>query len=57
MGDVDQEKYLKDAFPNVEVLLRIYLTLMLSKCSREVFSELKLIHSEPEQTVRAYAHT
>ena len=37
MGDVDQDKYLKDAFPNVEVLLRAYLTLLLRNYSREVF--------------------
>ena len=44
MGDVDQDKYLKDAFPNVEVLLLKYLTLMLSNCSGEVFFRVETDH-------------
>ena len=51
MGDVDQEKYLKDAFPNVEALLRAYLTLLLRNYSGEGFSELKLITDEHQSTV------
>lgn len=38
------ENNLKECFPNVEVVLRIYLTLMVTNCSAErSFSKLKLI--------------
>lgn len=39
-----REKDVKECFPNVEVLLRIYLSLMVTNCSGErSFSKLKLI--------------
>ena len=38
------EKDVQDAFPNVEIILRIYLTLMITNCSTErSFSKLELI--------------
>lgn len=38
------ENNIKDCFPNVEVTLRMYLTLMVTNCSAErSFSKLKLI--------------
>ena len=38
------ENQLKDSFPNVEIILRIYLVLMITNCSAErSFSKLKLL--------------
>ena len=40
------DKEVKDSFPNVEVALRMYLSLMISNCSGErSFSKLKLIQN------------
>lgn len=39
-------KGVQDTFPNIEIALRIYLTLMVSNCSGErSFSKLKLIEN------------
>ena len=41
------KRNLRGAFPNVEVLLRKYLTLMISNCSREMyFYKLELTKDE-----------
>lgn len=46
------ENNLLESFPNVEVLLRIYLTLMIINCSRErSFSKLKLIKNPLRATM------
>lgn len=46
------ERKLTDTFPNVEVLLRIYLSLMVSNCSGErSFSKLKLIKNHLRSTM------
>ncbi|KAK7861783.1 hypothetical protein R5R35_011956 [Gryllus longicercus] len=38
------EKRIQDAFPNVEIILRIYLVLMITNCTTErSFSKLKLL--------------
>ena len=38
------DKGVKSSFPNVEILLRIYLVLMVTNCSAErSFSKLKLV--------------
>ena len=38
------DKGVKSSFPNVEILLRIYLMLMVTNCSAErSFSKLKLV--------------
>ena len=40
------DKEVKESFPNVEVALRMYLSLMISNCSGErSFSKLKLIQN------------
>ena len=38
--DVDQDN-VRDAYLNVEMLLRIYLTLIISNCSGEVFFQVE----------------
>ena len=46
------ERKLTDTFPNVEVLLRIYLSLMVLNCSGErSFSKLKLIKNHLRSTM------
>ena len=46
------ERELRDAFPNVEIMLRIYLTLMISNCSGErSFSKLKMIKNDHRSTM------
>ena len=50
--DDDQSKYIMDAFPNVEALLRIYLTFMISNCCGEIcLFQLKLIKDEHRSTL------
>ena len=40
------EKDVKDTFPNVEIVLRMYLSLMVSNCSGErSFSKMKIIQN------------
>lgn len=46
------EKGVKDAFPNVEIALRIYLVLMVTNCSSErSFSKLKLLKNRLRTTM------
>ena len=47
------EKNVVDTFPNVEILLRIYLSLMVTNCSGErSFSKLKLIKNRLRSSMR-----
>lgn len=46
------ENTLESCFPNVEILLRIYLSLMITNCSGErSFSKLKRIKNELRNTI------
>ena len=46
------DKQLKASFPNVEVVLRMYLVLMISNCSAErSFSKLKIIKNRLRTTM------
>ena len=46
MYNLLKERHIIDAFPNVEVLLRIYLSLMIFNCCGErALSKLKIIKS------------
>ena len=47
------DKGVQSSFPNIEILLRIYLTLMVSNCSAErSFSKMKLIKNRLRSSMR-----
>ena len=46
------DKDLKSSFPNVEILLRMYLVLMVTNCTAELFfSKLKVVKNRLRTTM------
>lgn len=49
---LDKQTNVRESFPNVEIVLRIYLTIMITNCTGErAFSKLKLIKNESRTTM------
>ena len=51
MYEMLTKRKLMGASPNAQVLLRIYLTLMITNCTREYFFKSKLTKDEHQSTM------